>query len=129
MNNCDNCQKSFEAKQPHQKFCSTTCRTENHYKRKFAINEPNNGRMSENTTDYKETAQQRYITPINDNMAIFDRLLTERESRMDDKIKLAQAEMRIQYLEQKLKDQEGEGLKTEQMITALTTLFTAQNTK
>ena len=85
--------------------------------------------MSENTTDYKETAQQRYTTPINDNMAIFDRLLTERESRMDDKIKLAQAEMRIQYLEQKLKDQEGEGLRTEQMINALTTLFTAQNTK
>jgi hypothetical protein len=37
-------------------------------------------------------------------MGIFERLLDERESRLSDKIKLAQAEMRIEMLEKELED-------------------------
>ena len=40
-------------------------------------------------------------------MGIFERLLDERESRMTDKIKLAQAEMKIEQLQRELEDAKG----------------------
>ena len=126
MNTCENCNTSFEPKQPHQRFCSTQCRTEAHYKRKFAVKEPVLGTNNGHRAEYMEDEEKRLKTALNGSYGIFDRLLQERESRMEDKIKLAQAEMKIQYLEQKLKDEESSSMDTDKLIAAFTALFNVQ---
>jgi len=101
---CECCGSPFEQKQEHQKFCSTKCRTENHYRKKYGISEPFKTLNNGNTTESISDERTRLKTPINAEFGMFDRLLDERESRMADKIKLAQAEMKIEMLEKELEN-------------------------
>lgn len=124
---CENCSKEFEQKQDHQKFCSTSCRTENHYKRKFGLQEPFKAEFNAHQTETITDAEKRLKTAIIADKGIFDRLLDEREARMTDKIKLAQAEMRIQMLEKEVEDAKGMSAMMRELAPALAQLLTPIN--
>lgn len=102
MKECENCSKEFEPKNSWAKFCSTKCRTDNHFRLKYGIND----RKTDENASVQRTINNHLTHSITDSVAIFDRLLNERESRINDKILLAQAEMKIQMLEQQLKDKD-----------------------
>jgi hypothetical protein len=124
---CENCSKEFEQKQDHQKFCSTSCRTENHYKRKFGLKEPFKAELNAYQTETITDDEKRLKTALNADKGIFDRLLDEREARMTDKIKLAQAEMRIQMLEKEVEDAKGFATIARELAPALAQLLTPIN--
>jgi hypothetical protein len=124
---CENCSKEFEQKQDHQKFCSSSCRTENHYRKKFGLKEPFKSELNAYQTETITDDEKRLKTALNADKGIFDRLLDEREARMTDKIKLAQAEMRIQMLEKEVEDAKGFATIARELAPALAQLLNNNN--
>jgi hypothetical protein len=124
---CENCSKEFEQKQDHQKFCSSSCRTENHYRKKFGLKEPFKAELNAYQTETITDDEKRLKTALNADKGIFDRLLDEREARMTDKIKLAQAEMRIQMLEKEVEDAKGFATIARELAPALAQLLNNNN--
>lgn len=126
--NCENCNKGFTPSQPHQRFCCTSCRQENHYKRKFGLlgtfTDVKNGQPTERTTD----EQNGLKTAKNADMGIFERLMDEREARISDKIALAKAEMEITMLKKELESAQGLAGIAKELAPVIAQLFTPTTT-
>ena len=127
IKHCENCSNEFQQKQEHQKYCSTKCRTENHYRKKLGIKQPFNTAFTEQLTDKATEEQNAFKTLKNADIGIFERLLDERESRMTDKIKLAQAEMRIEQLQRELEEAKGFSAIARELAPTLAQLLTLNN--
>ena len=123
---CENCSKEFEPKQEHQRFCSASCRTENHYRKKFGIKEPFKASFTEQPTERATDDKNGLKTPKNADMGIFERLMDEREARISDKIALAKAEMEMQMLKRELEDAKGFAAIARELAPALTQLLNHQ---
>lgn len=123
--NCENCDKAYETKQEHSRFCSNGCRTENYYRRKFQSEKPFIGGLTENSTDVHQTDKQRLNEEINANSGMFDRLMNERESRITDKILLAEARMEIKMLQRELEDAKSMSAMMKEIAPHLVQVFTS----
>jgi hypothetical protein len=130
---CKNCAKQYTPTRKEQKYCSNTCRTQAWNAQKNAIK---THITNANDMDNINASNETETSSDAKTNAIIERILKEREEVFSAKLKTMELqhekqilELRLNKLEQKVKDLEddqGGGIKTADIMTALATYFSMQ---
>jgi len=122
---CQNCGADFIARRKDAKYCGGSCRTQAHYER-VGSNKKNNSRIGKrsddvilNKAEYNKLLNRALSSGSNDRHGAYNNLLREKDTVADLKAELSRNEMKLYYLEDKLKDRDAKILEQGRQLMKL----------